>query len=1029
MSYDRSLCAALANSPLSASRPLAKPPVSVIPDLTLDEAFHNHPDVTNYPNIRFLACAPIISPRGIVIGAYTILDDKPRTLLGPDVLKFLSDMAATVMDYLVTTRSRAQHIRGERMMVGLGSFLEGKGSLRASWLEENEEISSPGQVDDVEGQSNTRQQDKQRVEAMTDGLGGKRGQSNMPFRLNPHISSSQADKINAPTKSAVAPSQSTRNRSKSPKPVRMKTHTERKTLAEQLQATFSRAANIVRESIEVEGVAYFDANFSGQDALVAGNKSDCESGLGSSASEGEGNPGKTAPPKIVDARAQNSGSASVHPAKILGFATSNAASVNQESTGDAKISISEAFLARLLRRYPRGKIFNFGEDGAISTGDTSDGIFTNSNPRWGKRYKKTRRSILREDALSLRNVAPESRSILFSPIWDSHKSRWYTGTVAWTKSPEHIFTLDDELNFCTALGASLMAEVHRLGALFADQAKRDLLASLSHELRSPLHGIFGTADLLNDTALDALQGGFVHTIASCANTLLGSINQLLEFSSINDMERTHGVGSSPAAEPDAQASLQLDYAVENIIETVFAGFAFFDKSRMPLRGALGASAVRSQSAGLPGAVRVILDINSAQGWKFATSPGAWHLILTNLVGNALKYTQQGYIFISAEAKPVLSKEKVEPVRSRVTISVKDTGCGMDLEFVKNGYFTAFSQEDNLSPGNGLGANIVQRTIASLGGEIKVTSVKEFGTQVTVSFVLDHVPEPRLSESVSTASAEDDLFASTRRLVHKKRVAILGLGNSEVDTALCSSLRKICEDWLQMEVYTIAPSDPHFSHCDFYIAPHAYLDMGNLEIQSIVPDSKTKFTSPVIIICPTPRIAHSLSKATGLRGDSDVLEFITQPCGPRKIAKSLEVCYKRQERRIHGLNTPGLTTPELSKSSSSDHYVDHLASKSDTKSLGRSVPLPKAQDYFSHPPSAQMHQQTPAPISEEEFGIDSSARQDSPLVLLVDDNSINMSLLIAFMKKLKFDYLTAQNGQEALDVFTENSSRICLVLMG
>lgn len=1029
MSYDRSLCAAIANSPSSASRPLAKPPVSVIPDLTLDEAFHNHPDVTNHPNIRFLASAPIISPRGIVIGAYTILDDKPRTLPGPDILKFLSDMAATVMDYLVTTRSRTQHIRGERMMVGLGSFLEGKGSLRASWLAENEEISSPDQVDDVEGQSNTRQQDKQRVEAMTDALSGKRGQSNMPFRLNPPVSSSQAHKTNAPTKSALAPSQSTRTQSKSPKPAKMKTRTEGNSLTEQIQATFSRAANVVRESIEVEGVAYFDANFRGQDALVASNKSDCESGLGSSASEGEGNPGKTAPPKIVDARAQNSGSASVHPAKILGFATSTAASVNQELTGDAKISISEAFLAGLLRRYPRGKIFNFGEDGAISTGDTSDGVFTNPNSRSGKRYKKTRGSVLRQDALTLRNVAPESRSILFCPIWDSHKSRWYTGTVAWTKSPERIFTLNDELNFCTALGASLMAEVHRLGALFADQAKRDLLASLSHELRSPLHGIFGTVDLLNDTALDALQRGFVHTVASCANTLLGSINQLLEFSSINDMERTHGVGSSPAAEPNAQASLQIDYAVECIIETVFSGFAFFDKSRMPLRGALGASAVRSQSAGLPGAVRVILDIDSIPGWKFATSPGAWHLILTNLVGNALKYTQQGYIHVSVEAKPVLPKRKEELERSRVTISVKDTGCGMDPEFVRNGYFTAFSQEDNLSPGNGLGANIVQRTIASLGGEIKVTSVKEVGTQVTLSFVLDHVPGQGLSGSVSAENAEDDPFASTRRLMHKKRVGILGLGNSEVDIASSSSLRKICEDWLQMEVFTIAPSDPHFTHCDFYITPHQYLDMGSLEIQSIVPDSMAKFTSPVIVICPTPRIAHSLSKATGLRGDTDVLEFVTQPCGPRKIAKSLEVCYKRQGWRIHGPNAPGFTTPELSKSSSSNPYVGHLPSKSNEESLGRHVPLPKAQDYFSHVSSSQMHGQTPAPTGEEELGIGSSARQDSPLVLLVDDNSINMALLIAFMKKLKLGYLTAQDGQEAFDIFTENSSRVCLVLMG
>ncbi|KAJ5799048.1 uncharacterized protein N7503_006553 [Penicillium pulvis] len=1029
MSYDRSFCAAVANSASSVSQPtLATPKVFLVPDLTQDEAFHNHPDVTSYPSIRFLACAPIISPRGIVIGAYTILDDKPRPLPGPDILKLLSNMAETVMDYLVTSRSRAQHIRGERMMVGLGSFLEGKGSLRTSWVEENEEISSPGQVDDGEGQLNTPQQDKQRAETMTDVLVRKRGQSNMPFRLNPSIPPSKAGKINALTKSTVAPSQSTRNQSKSPEPARTKTRTERETLTGQVQAAFSRAANIVRESIEVEGIAYFDANFSGQDALVASNKSDCESSLGSSASEGEGNPGKSAPPKIVDSGAQTSGSASVHPAKILGFATSTAASVNEELTGDAKISISEAFLAGLFRRYPRGKIFNFGEDGAISTGDTSDGVFKNFNPRGGKRYKKTRRSVLREDAQTLLTVAPESRSIIFSPIWDSHKSRWYAGTIAWTRSPKRIFTVDDELIFCTVLGTSLMAEVHRLGALFADQAKRDLLASLSHELRSPLHGIFGTADLLNDTTLDALQRGFVHTVASCANTLLGSINQLLEFSSINDMERVHGVGPSSAAEPDAQASLQIDYAVESIVETVFAGFAFFDQSRMPLRGALGASAGRSQFAGLPGAVKVILDINSASHWKFATIPGAWHLILTNLLGNALKYTQQGYIFVSVEAKPVLSKREEEPVRSRVTISVKDTGCGMDPEFVRNGYFTAFSQEDDLSPGNGLGANIVQRTIASLGGEIKITSVKGVGTQVIVSFVLDHVPGHSRSENVSSKSAEDDPFASTARLVHKKRVGILGLGNSEADTTLSSSLRKICEDWLQMEVYTIEPSDPHFGHCDFYIAPHEYLDIGNLEIQSIVPDSKAKFTSPVIVICPTPRIAHSLSKATGLRGNSDVLEFITQPCGPRKIAKSLEICYKRQGRRIHGPNAPGLSSPGPPKSSEDDHYIGHLASKSDTESLGRRVPLPKTQDYFSHSSSAQMHMQTPAPTSEQEFGIRSSARQDSPLVLLVDDNSINLSLLVAFMKKLKLDYLTAQNGQEALDVFTKNSSRVCLVLM-
>ena len=138
---------------------------------------------------------------------------------------------------------------------------------------------------------------------------------------------------------------------------------------------------------------------------------------------------------------------------------------------------------------------------------------------------------------------------------------------------------------------------------------------------------------------------------------------------------------------------------------------------------------------------------------------------------------------------------------------------------------------------------------------------------------------------------------------------------------------------------------------------------------------------------------------------------------------------RQSRRIHGPNSPELATPGPPKSSDDDQYVGHLASKSDTESLRRPLPLPKTQDYTSQPSYAQMYIQTPAPTSEQQFGIRSSARQDSPLVLLVDDNSINMSLLVTFMKKLKVDYLTAQNGQEALDVFTENSSRICLVLMG
>lgn len=126
--------------------------------------------------------------------------------------------------------------------------------------------------------------------------------------------------------------------------------------------------------------------------------------------------------------------------------------------------------------------------------------------------------------------------------------------------------------------------------------------------------------------------------------------------------------------------------MEDTIEAVFAGFCFFHNSRLPLRSG------PDTNASLPGHVNVILDIDTTSSWTFTTCPGALHVILTNIVTNALKYTQDGYIFIQVKAKAVICEEDGIPVRSEITLSVQDTGCGMDPEFLKNGYFTAFSQE-------------------------------------------------------------------------------------------------------------------------------------------------------------------------------------------------------------------------------------------------------------------------------------------------------------------------------------------------
>jgi signal transduction histidine kinase len=1085
MSYERSLCKAVMNSTPNATT--ASDQIFVVPDLTLDDAFKDHPDVTEFPNLRFLASTPIISPKGIVIGAYTILDDIPHDPLDTGQLKFLADVSTTVMHYLDTNRSKSQHLRSERMIVGLGSFLEGKGSLRNSWVVDTDNLETAlAENNHAEGRVDLDQQQMQVSQSINEAMLHKPASSHLSFRpYNLHIPRSKApwacntkevlsgssktsrrhaeaqSRLNRASQAAITNGDEQLRRQQSPKD----------SYTAKLQQTFSRASNLIRESIEVEAVVFFSANFGSQEALVNNAKSDSESSSLESSSSGEDDVksrGSSQSEPFDAELAESSGADTMHPCEILGVATST----NNQVTDDNKIALSESLLAGLLHRYPRGKIFNFGVDETISSDDTSDGVFRKFfRPTGGKRYKKTRKTLMRRDAQALLQLAPESRSIVFTPMWDSHKGRWYAGSLSWTRAAHRVFTPNDELAFLLTFGNSVMAEVHRLGAHFAERAKSDLLAGLSHELRSPLHGIFGTAELLSDTIMDALQRGFVHTISSCAFTLLGSINQLLEYASINDI-RPSSVAKTPGGtirvisggqttptrrfsypgKVDIESYVELDCAVEEAIETVFAGYSFLGNSRSPLRGFAGHSTTNGKSFDTQGGIKVILDIDRAKSWKFSTRPGAWYVILTNIFGNALKFTQKGHIHVSVQATPAQHGADGEVVSSKLIVSIKDTGCGIDPEYLKNGLFTAFSQEDSLTTGNGLGFNITRRIIESLGGNIQVNSQKNVGTEVVATVTLDHIFER------GTLDNTDGQFsiANTKKLTRAKSVGILGLGSSHLDTALRISLQKVCQDWLAMDVCFIAPSQTQFAHCDFYISPHEHLDVGNLEIQAIAPGPNKRLSSPVIIICSSPKVAHSMFAGARRRREADVHEFISQPCGPRKLAKTFETCIKRQQERVDSLLSKA-ETADIPLNTSAPFGLnpssrDSLTSSPIRGSNGQPMitvtdntartqirppinsPEPPIASYDTIHPLKATSIDHPATIPNQCVAnpnnpISDTGSNRTPMVLLVDDNDINLRILIAFMKKLKCDYGIAQNGEEALRFFELNFRNINMILMG
>jgi signal transduction histidine kinase len=1048
MSYDRSFCTPILLPPQSTDNPGDR--VWIVSDLAQDEEFMNHPDVTGYPNVRFLASSPIISPKGIVIGAYTILDDKPRASMDTNLMKFMSDMARTVMDYLDAARSKTQHVRSERMIVGLGSFLEGKGSLRHSWLDAAEDLSSSVRNGHSEGMINQEQQKKQVSDELARNIAGTGAVRNLPIRPDSDTSPyrreeprrAQGSKPVRKDQSRL-PSMQTLPESTVPNGHEQTgSQLPEDTQKKQVEEAFSRAANIIRESIEVEAAVFFDANFGSHGAYVSDEKSDYDSSGREGYSSASGDErqirgSKTKRSVCSTANSEDSGEQTSNPCGILGFATSNATSVNDQMTGDRKISISESFLGALLRRYPKGKIFNFSEDGSISSSDTSDSTFKNflqrsgdrarpgSDPRKrGKRYKRTRKTILRQDAETLLQLAPDSRSIIFSPLWDSHKERWYSASIAWTKSPYRVFTSDDELAFMFAFGNSVMAEVHRLGALFAERAKTNLLAGLSHELRSPLHGIFGMTDLLNSASLNTLQRGFVHTISSCAFTLLGSINQLLEYASIKDLRENSPASQlieslgyktssderlalsrngSQTGKDDENTYVQLDIVIEDAIETVFAGYSFFNVPQ----------SLDAIDDGSPGGLRLVLDIDSASDWRFSTRPGAWHVIITNIVGNALKYTKVGYIHVSVKAYPVAFGENGETIRSKVTVTVKDTGCGIGSEFLQNGLFNAFSQENSMAIGNGLGLNITHRTVLALGGSIQFDSHKGVGTQASVSIELDHISDLLSLDTPETWTTSS--LDAAQGLVVGKAVGLLGLGSSDSDLTLATSLQQLCHNWFKMKLSPSLPSEPSTSHCDIYISTLEFMHKGHLDIKSVVDSKNKRETLPVIVICPSPRIAHSMFMETQKRDITDIVEFISQPCGPRKLAQTFEICFERQQRRQKLADVKG------------DRLIEPVndLKPQDPAARGQSDSSNCHWDYQVKSDRFQ------TPLN----GIISDARtsqyeqNSGNKILIVDDNTINVRVLVEFMKKLGCDFETASNGLEALEFFKANAPSIAMILMG
>ncbi|KAJ4323722.1 hypothetical protein N0V84_004197 [Fusarium piperis] len=949
----------------------------IVPDCRLDPRLQTRPYVVVDDGLRFYAAVPIFSRKGHKIGTYGVCSGKPRDGLSIDELQFIQNVAQAVMEHLEWARDRVDRFKGERIVRGLASFIEGCSSDDPTCAKDD-------------------QATVVRPPAITIAS---------PRRpLLRRISSTKLD--NGYARPSSSGGQQKQDR---------------------LSRMFFRAADTLRSSTLADGVVLFGATASNVRQRCRGGKTnglmsdeDDQSSHITSGSDGFG----------IDSSDSDT-SPSARPCKILSYSLADEKVHAEIERGPA---LSLGTLEKYFSLFPKGKTFSFTDEGlGISSDDdsASDREPTASPENPGERVKRRRGAKM--DHRELLKKIPGAKSVVFLPLFDHVEDKLAGGCFLWTSITGQMMNLDQDLSYLRAFGSSVMSEVGRINTQKNEAAKTTFIASMSHELRSPLHGILGAAEFLKDTITDSYQAGLVHSVLTCGKTLLDTLNHVLDYSKINTLGRSQmrrggrhsrliSLSSGSLESLNMSAVVDLSVLVEEVVNAIATGHTFKRLPGIYSPTAEGptlddSQSLKHQPSDNGGPVSVLLDICPRTSWMVSTQPGALRRVIMNLFGNALKYTASGFILVSLRGQETTDKSKIDAV-----IKVMDTGKGMSEEFQQNRLFVPFSQEDSFQPGTGLGLSIVKQIVDSLKGTLEVKSQQHKGTEVDVHLRL--VPA-----SPNSSRNQDETVHGIVDKTRGRRLVLLGSGERNLSPSMALQIRmrnetliETCTNWFKMEV--VREEDGDASKADIYLycePPSIQTLKDRFQSPNDIPFRNRK--TPIAIICSgeeeAAQIARTQTKA--LAELSKIIEVVPQPCGPRKLAQVFKRCLQRIEEIAENESAQdSLPTPQQSPTSSFKVETVEAVPVADEGDL---TPIP-SETTLPLPSPTPLDPETPLLAGDggqlEQNDEKEEAESNSTHVLLVDDNKINLQLLVMFMKKCKFTYEEAENGQEALDKFTERT---------